>query len=282
MSRTKETNDGESGDGANAPADSPPADGGGRSLDFDVEVVGTPEEVWAAIATGPGISSWYVPHTVEERRGGAATARFGPGQEMEVPGRVAEWEPPRRVVFDGGDGVEGLAFEWTIEARNGGTCIVRLVNSGFGSGADWDGMYDGMRDGWPLFLLNLQLHRRHFPGQHATAMLPSGSWSVPPERALAVLLDGLGLDHTVAPGDRIDTIDGDAPDLAGTVVDVAANRLALVIDRPATGTAFLAAERGHGPDSAEVSVWAYLYGPDRDDVVSHEQASWSVWLADRA
>ena len=45
-----------------------------RSIQLEVEVSGSPEEVWRAIATGPGISSWYVPHTVEERDGGAATA----------------------------------------------------------------------------------------------------------------------------------------------------------------------------------------------------------------
>ena len=77
-------------------------EGGGR-----IVAEGTPEEVWQAIATGPGISSWYVPHTVEEREGGAATASFGPGPEMTVPGRVAAWEPPRRIVFDGGEGVGG-------------------------------------------------------------------------------------------------------------------------------------------------------------------------------
>ena len=119
-----------------------------RSLELEVEVVGTPEEVWRAIATGPGISSWYVPHTVEEREGGAAGARFGPGPEMQVPGRVAAWEPPHRVVFDGGEGAGGMAFEWLVEARDGGTCVVRLVNSGFGTGDEWDGQYDAMTEGW--------------------------------------------------------------------------------------------------------------------------------------
>ena len=50
-----------------------------RSLEIEVQVPGTAEEVWRAIATGPGISSWYVPHQVEEREGGAAVASFGPG-----------------------------------------------------------------------------------------------------------------------------------------------------------------------------------------------------------
>ena len=75
-----------------------------RSIQLEVEVSGSPEEVWRAVATGPGISSWYVPHTVEERDGGAATASFGPEPEMQVSGRVAAWEPPNRVAFDGGEG----------------------------------------------------------------------------------------------------------------------------------------------------------------------------------
>ena len=74
-----------------------------RNIELEVEVIGSPEEVWQAIATAPGISSWYVPHTVEEREGGAATAAFGDAPEMVIPGRVAAWEPPRRIVFDGGE-----------------------------------------------------------------------------------------------------------------------------------------------------------------------------------
>ena len=33
------------------------------------EVPGTPDEVWQAIATGPGISSWFVPTKFEDRDG---------------------------------------------------------------------------------------------------------------------------------------------------------------------------------------------------------------------
>ena len=138
-----------------------------RSIELEVEVVGTVEEVWRAIATGPGISSWYVPQTVEEHEGGTATASFGPGPEMQVAGRVGAWEPPRRVVFDGGEGAAGLAFEWLVEARDGGVCVVRLVNTGFGSGDDWDDQYDALSEaeGWGLFLLHLKLHLEHFRGQ---------------------------------------------------------------------------------------------------------------------
>lgn len=250
-----------------------------RSIELEIEVAGTPEEVWQAIATGPGISSWYVPHTVEEREGGAATARFGPGPDMLIPGRVAAWEPPGRVVFDGGEGVDGLAFEWLVEARDGGTCVVRLVNTGFGSGDDWDSQYDGMTDGWQLFLLNLKLHLQHFRGQAATALLPTAQWAGPPEQAWAALTRELGIPSAPEVGDRIQTSAGDAPTLAGTVVDVASWRLALVVDQPAPGTAFVAVE-GTG-DEVSVSVWSYLYGVDGAAAAQRDEPRWAQWLSDR-
>jgi len=43
---------------------------GRRSIQVEIEVPGTPEEVWRAIATGPGISAWFVPTTSDEREGG--------------------------------------------------------------------------------------------------------------------------------------------------------------------------------------------------------------------
>ncbi len=209
-----------------------------RSIELEVEVPGTPEEVWRAIATGPGISSWYVPHTVEEREGGTATASFGSGPEMQVTGRVAAWEPPHRIVFDSGENVTGLAFEWTVEARDGGTCIVRLVNSGFGSGEPWDDQYDQMREGWKLFLLNLRLHLTHFPGQHATAALPMAMWPGPKRQTWQSLTDALGIPAAPSVGTRIDVTAVDAPTLGGTVIEADTWRLAFCWISPPQGRRF--------------------------------------------
>ena len=53
---------------------------GRRSVSVEVEVPGTPEEVWQAIATGPGVSAWFVP--TEIRDDGTIVSNFGPGMEM--------------------------------------------------------------------------------------------------------------------------------------------------------------------------------------------------------
>jgi uncharacterized protein YndB with AHSA1/START domain len=249
-----------------------------RSIELEVEVRGTPEEVWRAIATGPGISSWYVPHTVDEREGGVATASFGAGPEMQIQGRVAAWEPPRRVVFDGGDS-EGLAFEWLVEARDGGTCVVRLVNTGFGSGEDWDAQYDGLAEGWLLFLGNLRLHLEHFSGQTATAVLPTATWAGPRETTWARLTDALGIPAAPAVGERIEVNAPDAPTLAGTVADAAPWRIALLLDQPSPGTTILAVE-GHG-EQVHVSIWSYLYGNDGAAAAAHDEPLWQRWLTER-
>ncbi|HEY6794084.1 MAG TPA: SRPBCC domain-containing protein [Kineosporiaceae bacterium] len=248
-----------------------------RAIDLSIDVPGTPEEVWHAIATGPGISSWYVPHQVEERAGGAATASFGPGPEMQVEGRVAAWEPPHRVVFDKGENAGGLAFEWLVEARDGGWCVVRLVNTGFGDGGEWDDQYDALQEGWKLFLFNLRLHLEHFRGQQAASALATHVWPGDPQTAWAGLTGALGVPAALGVGDRLDLDGGDGARLAGTVVDVADHRLALLLDTPAPGTGLVTAE-GHGPCCA-LSVWAYLYGDDRDTLAPDVYAAWERWLS---
>ncbi|MEM9606045.1 MAG: SRPBCC domain-containing protein [Actinomycetota bacterium] len=252
-----------------------------RSIELEVEVEGTPEEVWRAIATGPGITSWYVPHTIEERTGGDASASFGPG--MDVPGRVVEFDRPNRFVLAGVEGESpGLAFEWTIEAKSGGTCVVRLVNSGFGQGGEWDDHFDSMTEGWRMFLLNLQLHLAHFGGQSATAMLPMAAWAGPPADAWARLTGDLGLPSAPAVGDRV-TVTGDGvPELAGEVVEVTPTRMSLLVDSPAPGTAFVAAEGSEDAEVAQVSTWCYLYGDEGAAAVARDESAWRSWFAARA
>ena len=251
-----------------------------RTIKLEVEVVGTPDDVWRAIATGSGISSWYVPHVLEEREGGAATASFGTSPEMQIPGRVAAWEPPRRVVFDGGEGVPGLAFEWLVEARDGGTCIVRLVNSGFGSGADWDAQYDGLAEGWLLFLYNLKLHMLHFRGQSASSMLPTARWTGPRQDVWPRLMRLLGIPLTPDIGQRIELVAPGSPAFSGTIVDAADHRLALLLDHPAPGTAIIAAE-GTG-DHTGVSIWSYIYGDEAATIVGRDTPRWQQWLDSHA
>ena len=150
---------------------------GRRSVQVEVEVPGTPEEVWQAIATGPGISSWFVPTAFEERDGKpvAVTLNFGPG--MESRSVVTAWDPPRRFAAqgEGWGGSPPIADEWTVEARGGGICVVRVVHSLFASTDDWDNQLEGTESGWPGFFRILRIYLTHFRGQRSAIM----QWMAP-------------------------------------------------------------------------------------------------------
>lgn len=230
-----------------------------RRIDISVEVPGTPEEVWQAIATGPGISSWFVPHEVDGREGGRVRTDFGGG--LVDAAAVTVWDPQRRVVFQGA-GDRGLAFEWLVEARGGDACVVRLVCTGFGPEEDWDAEFHGMGEGWPLFLENLRLHLTHFRGELAQAIIPSGMVPGTPDSAFTALCAGLGVASDLRVGSRLHAAADSAPPLSGTVAATTATGRTrayhLVLDSPASGTALLTAEQAG--DMATLSLWLYLYG----------------------
>jgi uncharacterized protein YndB with AHSA1/START domain len=233
-----------------------------RAIDLSVEVPGTPEQVWEAIATGPGITSWFVPHTVEGRPGGEVTMDFGPGYGVATA-RVTAWEPPRRLVLEGEE-EHALAHEWLVEARSGSTCVVRLVVTGFGTGDDWDAQYDGLDTGWRLFLENLRLHRQRFPGQAARSVIPTQMLPGGRDDAFARVCAALGIPADLEAGAAFRTAGSGAPSLSGTVDDVVrlprATAYLLVLDDPAPGHGFLAAEGAPAADAVALSFYLYLYG----------------------
>lgn len=260
-------------------ADPRPTEPETRTIDLSVEVPCTPEEAWEAIATGPGISSWFMPCGVTEEVGGSVTMDAG-GVAQET-GKVAAWEPPRRVVFVGPGGKEdgrSLAYEWLVETHGGGTCVVRLVNSGFGMGEEWDGDYEGMSHGWKLFFDNLRLHLTHFRGQRGRALTPSATVPGPNSKAWEVLCSALGVSPDLRPGDRLEAAGDGVPPLAG-VIDGAEradtiSQYRLLLEAPTTGTGFVAAEGGG--DQVMLSVWLYLYGEGTED-----ERRWAAWLGER-
>jgi uncharacterized protein YndB with AHSA1/START domain len=247
-----------------------------RTIDLSVEVPGTVEEVWEAIATGPGISSWFIPHQIEEREGGAVVMDFGPGFGRET-GTVETWDPPHRVVFRGRDTDRGLglAYEWLVEASGGGSCVVRLVNSGFGAGEEWDADYAGMSTGWRIFLENLRLHLTHFRGKVARAAIPTAMTPGPGDAAWSKLCAALGVADDLGPGDTFRTSGDGVPRLAGRVEGASfapvVRTYHLLLDEPAPGTGFVTVE-GNG-DVVAASAYLYLYGD-----AAGVGPDWAAWL----
>jgi uncharacterized protein YndB with AHSA1/START domain len=136
----------------------------GHEFEVRDEIVldATPEQVWAAIATGPGVDSWFMGRSeIEQREGGKATMDFG-GFAAEAT--ITAFEPGRRYATRTDPEPNGafMAFEYLIEARDQGTTVLRFVHSGFIGGDDWQNEYDALKIGDGMYLRKLAVYLKHF------------------------------------------------------------------------------------------------------------------------
>jgi uncharacterized protein YndB with AHSA1/START domain len=252
---------------------------GRRSIQVEVEVPGTPEEVWQAIATGPGISAWFVPAEFEERDGKpvAVKLNFGPG--MESHSVVTAWDPPRTFTKEAPGWFSGsppIASEWSVEARAGGVCVVRVVQSLFASTDDWDNQLIGSESGWPGFFRILRIYLTHFRGQRSAMMQFMAQVAGTPADAWATLTAALGLSG-VAAGQRWMALSG-VPPLGGVVENVNQSPpgALLRLDQPGPGTAALFTMKYGGSVMAMFTF--YLYGDQAAGTVARETPLWQAWI----
>lgn len=278
---------------------------GRRYVEAEVEVPGSPEEVWRAIATGEGISSWFVPTTSDERVGGSTVSSFGPG--MDAVGTIREWNPPHRYrvgpeVEEGAEGLETVATEWIVEARSGATCVVRVVHRWFASTDDWDAEFEGHAYGWATsYFRLLRLYLTHFAGQQCSAFDLAAFHQAPSAATWRKIKSAVKVDESAR---RVHAAPG-TPELSGAVenteitdpellrirastplikaafegLDGENPELLLRLDRPAPGLAHLfIMPMG---DQTMVSIRFFLYGDQGAAVVSDAKRVWNDWLAEQ-
>ncbi|MEU7833853.1 SRPBCC domain-containing protein [Nonomuraea sp. NPDC049129] len=179
----------------------------------DIELEASPEEVWQAIAEGPGIDSWFMGHSeLEPREGGRGTQTFG--GDFSMGSTVTVWEPGKRLAYRGDENPEDgtfMAFEYLIEGRESGSTVLRFVHSGF-LGDDWESEYDALKIGDLQYLRKLAAYLKHFRGRISTHNLMLWGPQASRDQAWAAFQSVLGLTGGIAAGDRVTIApDGVAP-----------------------------------------------------------------------
>ena len=248
-------------------------------FELELTVPGTPEQVWQAIATAEGISGWMMPTTLDAREGG--TIRFDMGPDMASEGPVTAYEPSRRFAYEedwaalvgqAGADVTPLATEFLVEARSGGTCVVRVVTSAYGTGAEWENeFWSEMDRGWAPMLDNLRIYLAHFAGEPVSPVQASATFAGTPEEAIDRVRAALGVRSV---GERVDALGLDA------VVERSIPRhfLLRVEQPPALLTAF-----SYGVENGSaVIIGAYLYGPAGPSNAERLQPQWQTWIDELA
>jgi uncharacterized protein YndB with AHSA1/START domain len=236
----------------------------------EVELDASPEQVWAAVATGPGLDSWYMGHSqIEPGVDGSVRTEIGGGA---LESTVTCWEPPHRFSYrsHASEGGRFLAFEFQIEGQAGGSALLRLVTSGFLPGDDWEAEYDAMAKGGDLYFRTLIAYLTYFRGRTAWPISAYGPPVADWEQTRQVLTTSLGLTAEAAEGDPVHgTLAAGVPPIDGVVDYVTTDHLGV-----RTADALYRFLRGFYGSGVVVNHHMFSESLDRA-AVAH---AWQDWL----
>ena len=233
----------------------------------EIDLDAPPEEVWDAIATGPGIDAWFMGHNSVEPGTGCTMSMTMGGHTQGS--KITAWEPNKRLAYRGEEGPDGSvhAFEYLVEGKEGGSTVLRFVHSGF-MGDDWEAEYEALGKGWGMYLDKLAEYFTYFRGRRATpifAMVPPSEGEGDVVRRLQ---QGLGLQETPKAGDRVHLTPENLPAIDGVVDYVKGDFLGVRTD-----DAMYRFIRGYA-GGAVLGHHLFAEGVDRE---ATEQA-WQDWL----
>jgi hypothetical protein len=220
-----------------------------------------------AIATGPGLDSWFMGRSEIKPGKGGANRLAMPGYTQEST--ITAWERGEHLAFRGED-PDGTfaAFEFLIEGCEGGSSVLRCVHN-FSVGDDWEAQYDGIKEGDAMHLRKLAVYLAHFPGRTSKFNLFLFGPAVADDgKVWSTFADALSVGDITEGAHMRLNVPG-LPDLAGTVDFLSAPHCVGV----------------HTPNGILMLIKAYLdtlvveyHGFAGDDDEKEIEAAYQSWL----
>lgn len=239
-----------------------------RRFEVEIPLDASPDQVWEAIATRPGLTAWFAPMDV------------APDENGRSPdGDVVRWEPGRALTVQTPPNEDGStsSFAYLIQARDGGTTVLRFTQTGF-LGDDWEAEYEATARGWGLYFHTLAQYLANFSGRPATYVAVEGPETAADRQAWRDLLAAIGVSESPGSGVGGAVTDGeevrlDVPGLepvVGVVDYQGPSHLGIRTDD--------ALLRFHDRSllGMPVAVGHHYYGDRQDEARLHE--AWQSWL----
>jgi uncharacterized protein YndB with AHSA1/START domain len=236
-----------------------------RKIVKEVFVQAPPDVVWRALTDAEELTRWFpVDARVEPGAGGSIWISWGSGSEGQAP--ITAWEPNRHFQWTETRGPVKLAIDFHLETT-GGRTVVRLVQSGFGAGADWDDEFHTVDGGWAYFMAHLRwyLERHRGIARQVTAFRErvtlsrtdalarlTGPQGFSSRGSLAAAETGAAFSDRTSAGDP----------LSGTVVARSSGTGQLGFTIAELNDAILFLEMEPVPDGCRAGFWLSTYGLD--------------------
>jgi uncharacterized protein YndB with AHSA1/START domain len=236
-----------------------------RSLARNVFIDALPDAVWHAW-TAPGeLACWFpVDARVTPGTGGSIALSWGDSFEGSAP--ITVWEPDRWLQWQDRQDSHTLTVDVHLDARAGCTAV-RLVESGFGDGAEWDEEYEMSGGNWSYFLQHLKwyIERHHQAPRQLTAWRDA----VPLDRREAFLrllgasaLSTDGRLATLAAGEPYAATTSQGDTISGVVVSRCEKSHQIGLTIQELSDAILLVEVEPDPLGSRAGFWLSTYGLD--------------------
>jgi len=257
-------------------------DKGHHRVETEVTIQASPEAIWKAIATGPGIKAWFMGMESEfdERVGGDVRTKMG-DQFVEMA-KLTAWDPPNHFATEGkeafGPGSPTIGYEWTVESKGGGKCVLRQVQTLFTTDDSWDTQVGDTSAGWPAFFHVLRNYVERHADEPSGVVQAMGPVPGSKDEAFERLTNALGVNE-LAQGASVDcNVDG-VPAFSGVIEDIVrgrSNRVMIGLEKPFKGTGWI----GVGPIGGNMSaiVTLYYYGEGAAEASARDNEQLTKWL----
>jgi uncharacterized protein YndB with AHSA1/START domain len=217
-----------------------------RKIEKQIRIAAPPAAVWKALTDADELARWFpLEARVKPGKGGSIWMSWGPGFDGESS--IELWEPEHRLRKvskpkaapageEGGPTASPLAVDFYLEGK-GGETVLRIVQSSFGRGSDFDAEFEGMEIGWGLYLRNLRHYLEHHAGAQCHHTFAGHAVALSLDDAFARLLGGDGLARQgrlegLREGDAFSIVTANGQALEGVVESLVAPKvIALAIGR---------------------------------------------------
>ncbi|MBK6943035.1 MAG: SRPBCC domain-containing protein [Planctomycetes bacterium] len=185
----------------------------GRIVDKEIAIRATPAQVYASFADARAIARWFVDAAEGVAKPGELVTWIFRDMNFRLPVPIIDAKPNTEFVTGGEiPGRLPALMEVFIRAADGGETRVRLVNSGFADGAQWDEEYQGVDSGWTMALATLKYALERHPDRDRTHVMSMQPATVDMTRLRSLYTTAAGLGAWLGSDVRIE-----GPSLGGGV-----------------------------------------------------------------
>jgi uncharacterized protein YndB with AHSA1/START domain len=144
----------------------------GRTIRAEIRTKATPQQAYDAWADPEKIAHWFPDRAEGKAEPGGTITWIFDKFNFRVPYEVLIAQPAEKfaIRWNPQPGLNPGILEVTI-TKEGGDTVVRLVNSGFREGAEWNEEFEGTESGWHMTLALLKHYLENYFGTPRASFL---------------------------------------------------------------------------------------------------------------